>query len=185
VTSSATYLYGLSPALLYEGVVGPTFRQDLSSALIRGRARDPRFAGISHSQELRKPKPSNGFEDPCGRVEFRTGPEGPLTQRSINRLGARRIVFQRTLLCYERQAGSSCGVEAWRSFSVTQPTSPDKYRVALVPEMFSQQDFQSLGFGASFDRVVSPIEPSFQPESQPLVVAFWLRRPNSSVAANA
>jgi hypothetical protein len=40
---------------------------------------------------------ANGFEDPRGRVEFRTGPKGPLTQRSINRLGARRIVFQRTL----------------------------------------------------------------------------------------
>lgn len=33
--------------------------------------------------------PANGFEDPCGRVEFRTGPKGPLTQRSINRLGVR------------------------------------------------------------------------------------------------
>jgi hypothetical protein len=42
-------------------------------------------------------RPANGFEDPWGRVEFRTGPKGPLTQRSINRLGARRIVFQRTL----------------------------------------------------------------------------------------
>src|SRR5438128_12557714 len=28
----------------------------------------------------------HGFEDPCGRVEFRTGPKGPLTQLSINRL---------------------------------------------------------------------------------------------------
>ena len=42
-------------------------------------------------------RPANGFEDPCGRVEYRTGPKGPLTQRSINRLGVRRIVFQRAL----------------------------------------------------------------------------------------
>src|SRR5713226_6276954 len=46
--------------------------------------------------------------------------------------------------------------------------SPDKHRVALVAEMFSQPGFQSLGFGASLDRVVSPIEPPFQPEPQPL-----------------
>ena len=37
---------------------------------------------------------ASGFEDPCGRVEYRTGPNGPLTQRSINRLGVRRIVFR-------------------------------------------------------------------------------------------
>src|ERR1700674_4813246 len=38
-------------------------------------------------------RPANGFEDPCGRVEYRTGPKGPLTQRSINRLGSSLIVF--------------------------------------------------------------------------------------------
>ncbi len=37
---------------------------------------------------------TNGFEDPCGRVEYGSGPKEPLTQRSINRLGVRRIVFQ-------------------------------------------------------------------------------------------
>jgi hypothetical protein len=35
----------------------------------------------------------NGFEDPCGRVEYGSGPKGPLTQRSINRLGGSPIVF--------------------------------------------------------------------------------------------
>jgi len=39
-------------------------------------------------------RPANGFEDPRGRVEFRTGPKGPLTQRSTNHLGVRRIVFR-------------------------------------------------------------------------------------------
>src|SRR5260370_12245903 len=37
-----------------------------------------------------------------------------------------------------------------------------------MTELFSQPDFQSFGFGASLDRVVSLVEPSFQPEAQPL-----------------
>jgi hypothetical protein len=49
---------------------------------------------IDTKGQLGVPKPANGFEDPCGRVEFGTGPERPLTQRSTNRLGVRRIVFR-------------------------------------------------------------------------------------------
>src|SRR5438445_13202289 len=41
-----------------------------------------------------------------------------------------------------------------------------------MPESFSQPDFQSFGFGASLDRVVSLVEPSFQPEAQPLARPF-------------
>src|SRR6266851_5068935 len=41
-----------------------------------------------------------------------------------------------------------------------------------MPELFSQPDFQSFGFGASLDRVVSLVEPSFQPEAQPLAPPF-------------
>src|SRR5712692_8307809 len=41
-----------------------------------------------------------------------------------------------------------------------------------MPELFSQPDFQSFGFGASLDRVVSLVEPSFQPEAQPLALPF-------------
>ena len=51
----------------------------------------------SNPPRTNQQRPANGFEDPCGRVEYRTGPNGPLTQRSINRLGVRRIVFLRTL----------------------------------------------------------------------------------------
>jgi hypothetical protein len=60
--------------------------------------------GIEPTQDALQ-RPANGFEDPCGRVEYGTGPGGPLTQRSINRLGVRQIVFQRTHLYYERHAG--------------------------------------------------------------------------------
>src|SRR5260370_19473314 len=41
-----------------------------------------------------------------------------------------------------------------------------------MPELFSQPDFESFGFGASLDRVVSLVEPSFQPEAQPLAAPF-------------
>src|SRR5438445_4331485 len=41
-----------------------------------------------------------------------------------------------------------------------------------MPELFSQPDFQSFGFGASLDRVVSLVEPSFQPEAEPLARPF-------------
>src|SRR5260370_36104846 len=41
-----------------------------------------------------------------------------------------------------------------------------------MTELFSQPDFQSFGFGASLDRVVSLVEPSFQPEAQPLARPF-------------
>ncbi len=54
-------------------------------------------------------RPADGFEDPWGRVEFRTGPFRALTQRSINRLGVRRIVFPRPPLCYLR-ASTAGGV---------------------------------------------------------------------------
>ena len=50
--------------------------------------------------------------------------------------------------------------------------SPDEDCVALMPELFSQPDFQSFGFGASLDRVVSLVEPLFQPEAQPLAPPF-------------
>src|SRR5216684_8960792 len=56
--------------------------------------------------------------------------------------------------------------------STAGPTSPDEDCVALMPELFSQPDFQSFGFGASLDRVVSLVEPSFQPEAQPLAAPF-------------
>jgi hypothetical protein len=52
--------------------------------------------GIEPTQDASQ-RPANGFEDPCGRVEFRTGPDGPLTQRSINRLGGPLIVFSEPL----------------------------------------------------------------------------------------
>ena len=51
----------------------------------------------SNAPRTPQQRPANGFEDPWGRVEFATGPKGPLTQRSTNRLGVRWIVFQRTL----------------------------------------------------------------------------------------
>src|SRR6266851_2101624 len=41
-----------------------------------------------------------------------------------------------------------------------------------MPELFSQPDFQSFGFGASLDRVVSLVELWFQPEAQPLAPPF-------------
>src|SRR5260370_2968048 len=41
-----------------------------------------------------------------------------------------------------------------------------------MPELFSQPDFQSFGFGASLDRVVSLVELSSQPEAQPLAPPF-------------
>src|SRR5467141_2500756 len=41
-----------------------------------------------------------------------------------------------------------------------------------MPELFSQPDLQSFGFGASLDRVVSLVEPWFQPEAQPLAPPF-------------
>src|SRR5258708_5948941 len=63
-----------------------------------------------------------------------------------------------------RMFSAGIGVAAARS------TSTDKNRVALAPEMISQPSFESLGFGSSFDWVVSPIEPSFQPEAQPLTL---------------
>ena len=50
--------------------------------------------------------------------------------------------------------------------------SPHKNRVALAPELFSQPSFQFFGFVSRFDWVESPIEPSFQPESQPLTLSL-------------
>src|SRR5467141_1948184 len=41
-----------------------------------------------------------------------------------------------------------------------------------MPELFSQPDLQSFGVGASLNRVVSLVEPSFQPEAQPLAPPF-------------
>src|SRR5260370_4539179 len=41
-----------------------------------------------------------------------------------------------------------------------------------MPELFGQRGFQSFGFGPSLDRVVSLVEPSFQPEAQPLAPPF-------------
>src|SRR5712692_9478238 len=46
--------------------------------------------------------------------------------------------------------------------------SPDKDRVALVPQMLSQPNLSSLRFGARFNGVVSRIEPPLQPEPKPL-----------------
>src|SRR5487761_909818 len=63
-------------------------------------------------------RPANGFEDPRGRVEFRTGSERPLTQWSTNRLGVRRIVFRgHRYVTSDKQVRQGC--REWTSCRVS------------------------------------------------------------------
>src|ERR1035437_6221887 len=82
---------------IQSGFPRPVAEQTPTAAAVTLAVRTAEIGGDGwESNPPRTPqqRPANGFEDPCGRVEYRTGPNGPLTQRSINRLGVRRIVFQ-------------------------------------------------------------------------------------------
>src|SRR2546429_4912471 len=69
-------------------------------------------------------RPADGCEDPCGRVQFRTGPEGPVTQRSINLLGVSRI-FRPTFPYYRSASPYGCDrLARWRTSATSyQPST--------------------------------------------------------------
>jgi hypothetical protein len=62
----------------------PSYLGQLSFGSLSGRSTN--YAADALAQDASAP-PANGFEDRCGLVEFGTGPEEPLTQRSFHRLG--------------------------------------------------------------------------------------------------
>ena len=98
-----------------------------------------------------------GFEDPWGRVEFRTGPEGPLTQRSINRLGGSLIVFSEGPHFTARDRLSHQGARGGRfvnRWSVSEieigQKGPSSLRPALeMPQHGSQDWTLRLAVGAA------------------------------------
>jgi len=102
-------------------------------------------------------RPANGFEDPWGRVEFRTGPEGPLTQRSINRLGGSLIVFSEGPHFTARDRLSHQGARGGRfvnRWSVSEieigQKGPSSLRPALEMSQHGSQDWTlRLAVGAA------------------------------------
>src|SRR5258708_4585716 len=74
--------------------------------------------------------------------------------------------------CVSKSRASAIAIVSAIARRPAAESSPDEDCVAVVPELVSQPQFQSFGFGASLDRVVSLVEPWFQAEAQPLAPPF-------------
>src|SRR5258708_19719961 len=74
--------------------------------------------------------------------------------------------------CVSKSRASAFAIVSAIARRPAAESSPDEDCVAVVPELVSQPQFQSFGFGPSLDRVVSLVQPWFQAEAQPLAPPF-------------